>query len=338
VLYVIHGPDSYSARKLVDSVMSQHAGDVEQDSPLWLDARTAGPQDVLNACGQVSLFGGTSRVVLEGLLSKFEPPKSGGARPQKRRNKSDAPVLGEWETFPSRAAALPDTSVLVLLDGELKGPNPLLKALQPVAEVNECKTLNAGQLQSWIQNRVAEAGGQFQPEAVRSLAMLSGGDLWQLSAEIEKLLLYADGRPVSAEMVDAAAAGTPTTTIFMLVDAIVEGKEQRARRCLDAMYRNGLSAGYLFTMVDRQLRLIAQAREGGGTRGMRRQPTGELARLRDFALRRVCEQADRYSETQVRHALERLVAADRAVKTGASGDRVALDLLITDLLPATARS
>ena len=336
MLYVIYGPDSFSARKLLDSIMAQHAGDAEQDSPLWLDARTARPQEVLNACGQVSLFGGTSRIVLEGLVSKFEPPKSGGARPQKRRKKTDAPVLGEWETFPSKAAALPETSVLVLLDGELKGPNPLLKALQPLAEVSECKTLNAGQLQNWIRGRVAEAGGEFQPEAIRTLAMLSGGDLWQLSGEIEKLLVYADGRTVSAEMVDAAAAGTQATTIFMLVDAIVEGREQRARRCLDAMYEGGLSTGYLFTMVDRQLRLIAQAREARGTRGARQQPTGELARLHDFALRRVYEQAERYSDAQVRHAFERLVAADRSVKTSASGDRVALYLLVSDLLPASA--
>lgn len=337
MLYVIHGPDSYSARKLLDSIMARHAGDVEQDGPLWLDAKAARPQEVLNACEQVSLFGGTSRVVLEGLLTKFEPAKSGGPRPRKGRKKNASP-LGEWEAFPSQAAALPETSVLVLLDGELKGPNPLLKALQSVAEVNECRTLNAGQLQSWIQSRVAESGGQFQPDAVRSLAILSGGDLWQLSAEVEKLLVYADGRPVSAGMVDAAVAGTQTTSIFMLVDAIVEGKQQRARRCLDAMYKDGLSAGYLFTMVDRQLRLIAQAREARGAHVTRQQPTGELARLHDFALRRVCEQADRYSEAQVRHALERLVAADRAVKTSASGDRVALDLLISDLLPAAARS
>ncbi len=334
MLHVVYGPDSYSARKLLDSIMAQHAGDVEQDSPLWLDARTARPQEVLNACEQASLFGGTSRVVLEGLLSKFEPPKSGGPRPRKGRKK-DASVLGEWESFPSQAAALPETSVLVLLDGELKGPNPLLKALQPVTQVSECRTLNAGQLQSWIQSRVAEAGGQFQPEAVRSLSVLSGGDLWQLSAEIEKLLLYADGRPVSAEMVDAAAVGTQTTTIFALVDAIVEGNEQRARRCLDTMYKDGLPAGYLFTMVDRQLRLIAQALEGRGARGVRQQPTGELARLHDFALRRVYEQAGRYTDAQVRHALARLVAADRAVKTSASEDRVALDLLISDLLPET---
>ncbi len=336
MLYVVYGPDSYSARKLLDSIMAQHSGDVEQDSPLWLDARAVKPQEVLNACEQVSLFGGTSRVVLEGLLSKFEPPKSGGPRPRKGRKKNASP-LGEWEAFPLEAAALPETSALVLLDGEVKGVNPLLKVLQSLAEVSECRTLNAGQLQIWIQSRVAEAGGQFLPEAVRSLSILSGGDLWQLSAEIEKLLLYADGRPVSAEMVDAAAVGTQTTTIFALVDAIVEGREQRARRCLDMMYKDGLPAGYLFTMVDRQLRLIAQALEARGARGTRPQPTGELARLHEFALRRVYDQAGRYTDTQVRHALERLVAADRAVKTSASGDRVALDLLISDLLPGTVR-
>ena len=54
-------------------------------------------------------------------------------------------------------------------------------------------------------------------------------------------------------------------------------------------------------------------------------------------MRRIYEQADRYTDAQVRHALERLVAADRAVKTSASGDRVALDLLISDLLPGTVR-
>ena len=333
MLHVVYGPDSYSARQRLNAILSANASaDEDKATTVWFEGKTAKPQEVLDACGQMSLFGETRPVVLEGLLTRFEPARSGSARPKKGRKK-DGPVLREWDGFPERAAALPDSSILILLDGELKGPNPLLKALQPLAEINEFKSPNAGQIGNFIRGRASEAGIEFEPNAIRDLGFLSGGDYWQVSSEIEKLATYADGRTITAEMVSSMAVGSHSATIFMLVDAIVEGDHSAARSRLDAMYKDGLSSGYVFTMVGRQIRLIAAARELKTIRGVRQLPSGELARLQPFALSRAQKQARSYSETQVRKALERLVAADRAVKTSTSVDRVALDLLITDLLP-----
>ncbi|MBN1857046.1 MAG: DNA polymerase III subunit delta [Dehalococcoidia bacterium] len=337
MLHLVYGADSYSARQRLKSILSSNAAtDAEESIPAWFEGKSAKPQEVLDACGQVSLFATLRQVVVEGLLTKFESPKSGASRPKKGRKK-DAPVLGEWDGFAERAAALPESCILILLDGELKSSNPLLKALQSLAQVDEFKTPNAGQIENWIRNRAAEAGAQFHPDAIRDLSILSGGDYWQLSSEIEKLVTYADGRTITADVVNSTSVASHHATIFMLVDAIVEANPRAARSRLDAMYRDGLSAGYVFTMVGRQIRLIAAARELRATRGVRPQPSGELARLQPFALSRVQRQAARYTEMQVRTALDRLVAADRAVKTSTSVDRVALDLLITDLLPIPQR-
>jgi DNA polymerase III delta subunit len=111
----------------------------------------------------------------------------------------------------------------------------------------------------------------------------------------------------------------------------VERNVRQARRHLDDLYSRGLPPGYVFTMVNRQLRLIAQLHEAKGRSGTQAL-SGELASLPPFALQQATRQARRFSEPQTRYALERVVDADRSIKTGLFTDRMALDMLITEIV------
>jgi len=282
-------------------------------------------------CSQGALFGAPPAVVLQGLLTRFEPTKGGGPR-VRRSKKKEGPVLGEWDPFPSMVAALPPTSLLILVDGAIKGPNPMLKSLEPHADgMHVMKTPDPGQVARFVQQKVAENGGAIAPEAVRSLSMNCNGDLWHVNSEMEKLLLYADGGAITGEMVETMVTGIQSTTIFALVDAIVEGKEDVARRHLDTMYHQGIAPGYVLTMIDRQLRLLAQAKELSSRSRSADAARGEFTALQPFAQDRARRQASRLSLLAVRRALAAVIEADRSIKTGASDERAALDVLISEL-------
>lgn len=331
MLRLIFGHDTFTVREKLRELLSQYVGD---ESPLqgahWIDGRSATPRDVIEAAGQVSMFAATKIVVVEGLLSRLTrgDARRKVARGRKRNGRSGE--LGEWEGFSEKVRGLPESSVLILTDGEVKEPNPLLDELAAVAgDTVRCPFLAAPELVRWVQERVARRGGRIEAAAASRLAAIVGPDLWLMHSELEKLVIYADGQPITVNMVDGMAASAPAPTIFALVDAMVEQDMQQARRRLDDLYHKGLPAGYVFTMVARQLRLIAQAHEA---RGRHSGPVaGELAGLAPFALQRAMRQAQRLSEDATRQALERVVAADRAIKTGTFTDRMALDMLITDI-------
>jgi len=339
VLYVLYGPDTFTVHEGLHRVIVPYLA-VEGENPetVRLDGPTATPAQIATACQQFTLLSGTRIVVVEGLLSRFEPEKPARDRARKGKAKK-AGLPPEWESFVPRVAGLPDKSVLVLLDAELKAGNYLLKALkaQPNADVREMLPPRGDSLVAWIRERAAGTDARIDDDAARQLGVLAGADLWQLNSEIQKLAVYADGKPITAEMIRSMTASSVSSTIFMLVDAIVEGKQTEARRRLDQMYRDGLSAGYVFTMVGRQIRIIAQLLEARQHRGSA-QPVGELAGMHEFAVRRASDQARKFDERRVLRALEAVVAADRSIKTGLCDDRTALEQMVTDLLPAPSRS
>lgn len=331
MLVVIYGPDTFTAHEVLRDVLVKNTAETIENVR-WIEGKTATPNEVLEALEQGSLFERVRVVVVEGLLARFS--KSDSPRKpakSKKRGQKSPDMMGEWEPFVRRVSDLPEAGILILIDAELKGVNPLLKALSPFAQVTQCLPPRGEELDRWVLQRVASRGGRIGHDAARRLATLVGADLWMLTSEIEKLVVYADGTPISSGMVDDMTAAGPAPSIFMLVDAIVERNEPLARRRLDDMYNKGLSAGYVFTMVARQIRLIAQSRETRDRRSV--QPvSGELAGLQPFALQRVTQQAAHYTETQARDAFECVVAADRAIKSGLYPDRMALEMLITDLL------
>lgn len=337
MLHIIYGADSFTARQAIKALCSERQQDGIEgpDSTVWLEQKSTSPAAVIDALTQGALFGAPPPVVLEGLLTRFEPSRSGGSRGRKSQKK-DGPTLGVWDPFPGMVAALPDTSLLILYDGPIKGPNPMLKAMQPYAtETHVLSAPNDGQIARWVQDKVAEEGASIAPEAVRSLAMNANGDLWYVSSELEKLLMYAAGGTITGEMASAMVTGMPTTTIFALVDAIVEGRQAVARHHLDTLYHEGIATGYVLTMIHRQLRLMAMAKDrtGGPSEGGK----SELAGLHPFAQDKARKQASRFSLPGVHHAMEAVIAADRSIKTGMSDERAALDLLINDMVAASAR-
>jgi DNA polymerase-3 subunit delta len=208
--------------------------------------------------------------------------------------------------------------------------NPLLVALKSKGEVREFRPLGQRAVVPWIERRARAIDLKLEPGAVKLLAEFVGDDLWALAGELDKLSLYANGETVSGDDVRALVAAVRETSVFPLVDAIVEGRPAAAVRLLRQMFRQEASAQYILAMVQRQVRLLAVARDmlDGGASG---RAIGEALRLRDFALERLLDQAPRYSADRVRAAFRRLLEADLQIKRGVYGAELALELLVQDL-------
>ena len=335
MLHIVYGPDSFSSREFIrDLVTSLMVDDPAGEGLARIDGRTTTPADVLNACGQVSLFGTRPVVLVEGLLSRFESKKqSGRSRGRKRKGQATS----EWENFPAKVQPVVSASELILVDGELGKGNFMLAALAPLGQVHVFSRPGGEDLLRWIARRAKSGDAGIDMAAAQQLAALSQGDLWYLASEVDKLAAYCAGRTITQQAIAELTMAASTSSIFKLVDAIVESRARDAQRLLEDMWESGSSAGYVLTMVERQLRIVAQALEATGPHGRVTLQGGEFAALPEFAQRRAVGQARRLPSALVRAALDRVTAADKAVKTGTLDERVALDLLINDLASAARR-
>ena len=132
------------------------------------------------------------------------------------------------------------------------------------------------------------------------------------------------------EEVRALVTAVRETSVFPLVDAIVEGRPAAAVRLLRQVLRQESGVPYILAMIQRQLRHLALAREmmdaGASSRRI-----GEVLRLPDFALDRLLGQVPRYPPQRLRAAFRRLLEADLQIKRGIYHDELALELLVHDL-------
>lgn len=328
MLYILYGQDDFSLNQAVEKIKAG-LGDREMvaTSTTNLEGQHLTLGELRNKCNTAPFLSSHRLVIVDGLLGRFEVKQS---KPRSGKGKSGN-GLGEWEGLASCIKQMPETTVLMLVDGEVKGQNPLLKKLSPLAEVRTFPLLRGRDLKVWIQQRVRAEGGDITPQAVNLLAELIGGDLWAMNGEIQKLLLYSQERPISEDDVRQLVSHVQEANIFALVDAVAEGRTELAQRILHRLYYEGMAPIYILTMITRQFRLIAQARdlEPGLSR---LQIQDRLGLKSSYSLDKTLSQAKLYDFEGVKRAYDKLLETDLAIKTGKYSDKLALELLVTELV------
>ncbi len=329
--FIVFG-DSFLVRQRVAALEAERGADSVLDANRH---RMQGGQlnlpELLSVCQAIPFMDPLRLVVVEGLLATAESRSGGGSgRGRGRRvgNASDG-----WQALADAIPQMPDTTLLLLSDGAISDSNPLLRLLRPVCNVEERTAPKGEQLARWIKETAEAKGAAVSPAAIRSLADLVGGDLWTLDQELEKLSLYAAGREIGESDVRLMVSQVREASIFEAVDAMIDGRPEAALRLLAQLRDDGREPLYIIAMVERQLRLLALARDAMD----RRLPAGEMKRAlgtsSDFVVRKTTDQARRHSRQNIAWRYDRLLQADLAIKQGRLEPDLALELLVGESAP-----
>jgi DNA polymerase-3 subunit delta len=294
-----------------------------------LDAQQLTLSELIDACSTVPFLCPSRLVIVNGLLGRFEL-KPGQARRATRSKKKLDSGLEEWSSLADYVKQIPPTTVLVLVDGEIRNNNRLLKSLGPLAKVMTFSQLKDEELGRWIQDRVKQGGGTISAGAIKLLVGLVGADLWVMSSEIDKLLAYCSGQSVTEDDVRQVTSYSREANIFALVDAILEGRRKAAQQVLYRLLQEGAAPPYVLAMIARQLRLVVMAKELG-RKLFQPETRGRLESAPDYGLEKALKQAKAYSLERVKSTYHKLLEADIAIKTGKYDGDLALDLLVIEL-------
>ena len=325
--FVVFG-DSFLVRRHVAALESEHGADALLDANRHrMQGNQVNPQELLGVCQALPFLDTLRLVLVDGLLATAESRSGGG------RGRRGGTVDDRWQPLAGSIPGMPETTLLVLSDGALNANNPLLRQLRPVCNVEELTAPRGEQLARWIKETAEAKGAGVSPAAIRSLADLVGSDLWTLDGELEKLALYAAGREIGEGDVRLMVSQVREASIFEAVDAMIDGRPQAALRLLAQLRDDGREPQYIIAMVERQLRLLALARDSIE----RRLPQGDLKRAlgtsSDFVVRKTMEQARRHSRQDIAWRYDRLLEADLSIKQGRVDPDLALELLVGDSAP-----
>ncbi len=285
------------------------------------DGREVKFAELCATCSTAPFLSEMRLVVVRGLLSRFE--RRPGSGQQGREG------AGEWEGLGDYLPTVPDTTHVVFTDGRLGARNPLLRVIKQHAEVQTFPLPRGRGLSEWVRERAKGRGVEIEPRAAQSLTDAVGPQLRVLDSEIRKLAAYGRGGAISHADVQALVSNTREASIFMAVDAVIEGRPGVALRHVAKLMQAGSSAGYILAMLARQVRLLMLAKDLR-MQGVPHEEMGPRLGVSGFPLRKTLEQAGTADLDRLKAMHWKLVETDLRTKSTAGHDELAVDLLIAE--------
>ncbi len=339
MLYLLHGPDSYSRSEEIARIKAS-IGDpslVDLNTTI-LDGRQVTLADLLHACDALPFLAEKRLVIVEGLASRLSSPE------EEKVLSSAAKGKGLLKDIVGYLSRLPETTCLILVENEtVKENHPLYKetAARGKEFAKHFPLLQGADLERWISQRAKRKGAQIDSQAVKELTIYAGSNTRLLDIELEKLATYMGGKqPIRVEDVHRLVSYVREESIFRLVDALGERNGPAAIQVLHQLMEDSPEpsyALYVLSMIARQFRLLMQAKE----MVEQRLPAVEIMKVlhlsHRFILDKLLLQARNFSLDRLKALYRKLQRIDVDIKTGNMETALALDLFVAEVC-ATKRT
>ena len=202
----------------------------------------------------------------------------------------------------------------------------------------ELARVNEDDAMRWAQQHAQQAGSKLDPDAARELADALGADMLMISSELDKLLLYTQGRGrITLGDVETIVLGAKQRSLYELTDAISQHDKARAIALLHGLL-NSSDAGedaaigrlYMLAKTFRQMLVILEK----NVRDSRTiwQALWQGFRMPPFAADDLIRQARRYKgRRELTRALRLVARADLELRSSPPDKRLVLERLVYDL-------
>lgn len=221
----------------------------------------------------------------------------------------------EGEVLLRYLASPMETTTLVFVSPKLDGRLKFSQALARAAVTVDCSPLREAQLISWMAEDAGRLTVRLETDAMHVLKEASGGSLYAIRRELEKLASYVSSdRAVTAADVYLLRGMEPGASVFDLTLAIAEGKQGQALSILARNLEAGEAPLRILGSLAWQYRRLWKVkdllqhggREGEAARTLRMDPL----KVRAFL--------GRFSDEHLQGALQLFLQSDAQLKGGGS--------------------
>ncbi len=335
MIYFIYGEDTYSARhalkKIKDGLGDQ---DALQNNTTILDGSKVTPDELRNYVQAMPFLGQYRLVIVEDLLKRLQAEK--GKASKKNDDSLSLPV--QFNSVMKNDIC--PTTVLVLTDGALSSSakaSAVTKALfDGISDINikNFAPISENKLSEWIRSYVAENGGRISASAVEKLKYYLSSDLWALSNNIDKLLIYKNGQEITEkDIICMVPEIGQEKDIWTLLNATLSKDLKTAMNYYTRITGTGANGYYLLSMIVTQMRKVMRVKMW-----MEEGYTGakllSVTKLSSFQIKDPVAQAKGFSVSQLEGFYRKVLDADVKTKTGQMDPDTAVMVLISELCEA----
>lgn len=332
--YVIWGEDRATVQRAIERLVSRVTSEGGMPPERFRAGETP-PEEVVAACEALS-FTGLRLVVVE----EADVWRAADAAPL--ADYLAAPNEGTCLALVAGAAVTPALARAVEATGRVLhyGPDPKAKASERgkwlVELFRKEVTRVGGSVTPSVARRVVDRVTVDRPEARRG-----GVTALELAQEAQKLVFYAGGEPITAEMVDALVPPHPDARVYELADAVVAADARRAYGLLQDLATGDAPAPPIVVQVQlaNHFRRVAEAQALGpaATPDAIAAATG----VSGYPARKLVEQSRVLPRGAGAEAVVRLAALELELRVSAlkdlgrspdDGARLALESAMRDLI------
>lgn len=237
---------------------------------------------------------------------------------------SDEEVLINYVNRPA------ESSVVIFVASELDRRKKLTKALLDSCVVVDFPALKDGEAKTWVKTRLKQLKITADERAISELIALVGTDVQTLNTELEKLgAAVADTKRITLESVGELIGHSRELSNFELGDQILARNSKRALETLHRLLEGGTPPVMLIGLMASNYHKLAVGKDlltrGSPNDVFRAIPLPQFKR-NDFinALRRT-------DAARIATGIQKIAAADLAIKTSQATPRLQLELLVCEL-------
>jgi DNA polymerase III subunit delta len=211
-VYLILGDDDAEMSNVAADIMALVEDELRAFNVdrLYAGEKGASPPSIVEAARLLPMMGDRRVVVVLRAEKLLKPKRKGGARtePENGERSEEAEPASDLDALTAYVQAPVPTTTLVLVSADLDKTRKLGKTLLKHAAVVECWGLKneknprfvdfratARRAEEIVRRAVAGAGQLIEPAAARLVAERAGIDIVRLRGDLDRLVLYAAGKP-----------------------------------------------------------------------------------------------------------------------------------------------
>ena len=317
-VYLIVGDDDAEMMKLANEFMTLIEEELRAFSleRLYANEKNVTPSAIVEAARTVAMLG-DRRVVIVLRAERILKPKRRGKAAEESEDiggeEEPASDLDALEAYIKKPEPL---TTLVLVAADVDRQRKVYKALQKNAVIVECWGLRAGKddkvdlrqvarvAEQMVRQAVTDAGQQIDGPAAKLVADRAGADIVKLRADVDRLLMYAAGKPkITRQDVEETVSAETAQDDWAVANAIERRNAAEALRALALQLESG-TVSYLV-----------------------------LGQLAGFVRRRATDSRGYGAPDPkwIRNAVDALFRTDVELKSSGGDPRVLLERLVVDL-------
>lgn len=317
--YVFYGAERFLLSETLSCLIKAVAPDGESSFNLdKVDGNSVNLREIVGLANMLPFFAEKKLIVVEN-AHWFATKKSSDSGDEDLKAEESSNI-GADEMIAYLADPSPTTCLVFLAGEKINRNKKLVKAVAKNGVLAEFAPLNSNDAVRWLDSVLAERGLQMNNQSKKQFLFDCGYSCAFVIGELNKLECYkGDDCRITENDIELLTAKNTTSNIFQMIDKVAEGNLEKSLELLRQLLltENEYTVIPLLVSHFRTVLMAKNLKARGYNTKMIMDITGKRS---SFVIEKALRQGYRYTDRQLKLALEILLQADKKSKTGISAN------------------